>query len=112
MSISATLAALGVKLTSIVAGFAGGVVSLSFIQGLTRTLAVSAVVVSTLTAAFLTPAVVGKLDLGPQFEGGSSFIIGLCAMSIVPLIRTTVPQFLSGWFRRLLSWNQGDGGAK
>lgn len=82
--------AIGVKLSSTVAGFAGGVVSLAFVQGLTRTQAVMAVLVGSLTAAYLTPAVVAKLAISAELQSGAAFVIGLCAMSIIPAIKKAI----------------------
>lgn len=82
---------IGVKLASTIAGFAGGVVSLAFVQNLTRFQAVMAVIVGALTASYLTPAVVEKLSISPELRSGSAFVIGLCAMSIIPIIKRAVP---------------------
>jgi hypothetical protein len=81
---------LGVKLGTTIAGFAGGVVSLAFLQGLSKTQALMAVVVGTLTAAYLTPAVVEKLAITPELQNGAAFVIGLCAMSVIPAIKKAV----------------------
>lgn len=81
---------LGVKLGPTIAGFAGGVVSLAFIQGLTRMQGVMAVVVGMLTAAYLTPVVVAKLGITPELQNGAAFVIGLCAMSVIPAIKKAV----------------------
>ena len=78
---------LGIKLTSLVAGFAGGIVSLAFLQGLTRKQSVLAVVVGCLTAVYLTPVAVWWLNLSPQMENGTSFLLGLSAMNIIPIIK-------------------------
>lgn len=81
---------LGVKLGTTIAGFAGGVVSLAFVQGLSRAQAIMAVVVGALTAAYLTPAVVEKLSISPELQNGAAFVIGLCAMSVIPAIKKAV----------------------
>lgn len=56
MSEPITSAIGGLKLSTLVAGFAGGVVSLAFIKGLNRWQAASAVVVGVATAYYGTPA--------------------------------------------------------
>jgi Na+/proline symporter len=84
-------AALGVKLGTIIAGFAGGVVSLAFIQGLNRWQAIAAVVVGALTATYLTPVAVYKLSITtPEMQNGAAFVIGLCAMNIIPAIKRSI----------------------
>jgi hypothetical protein len=78
---------LGIKLASLVAGFAGGVVSLAFVQALTRAQAIGAVAVGSLTAAYMTPAIVQYFNIGPGYENGVAFLIGLLAMQVIPLVQ-------------------------
>ncbi|MGC1550826.1 MAG: hypothetical protein WA777_20075 [Rhodanobacter sp.] len=89
------LSSLGIKLVPTVAGFAGGVVSLAFIQNLTKPQAVMSVVVGLLSANYLNPVAVAKLSITPDLQGGSAFVIGLCAMSIIPIIKKAVPSLAS-----------------
>lgn len=85
LSIPATL---GIKYTSLVAGFAGGVVSLSFVVGLTKPQMLSAVATGALSAGYLTPLLVelasAWLKVSVAAEGAAGFFIGLCAMNIIP----------------------------
>jgi hypothetical protein len=88
--------ALGVKLVNLIAGFAGGVVSLAFVQGLTRFQAVMAVVVGALSANYLTPIAVDKLGIvQPDFQNGMAFVIGLTAMNLIPAIKLGVGKFVA-----------------
>ena len=75
---------LGVKLAALVAGFAGGVVSLSFVRELTGRQAALAVFTGTVTANYLTPVVAGYFDAVRAYENPSAFIVGLTAMNIIP----------------------------
>lgn len=103
---------LGVKLTSTLAGFAGGVVSLAFIQRLTRWQAICAVVVGALTASYFTPVVAVKIGLQqPEFVNCAAFVIGLCAMNIVPAVKAVVMKFTSQAESRFQP-TQGDGGTQ
>lgn len=75
----------GVKFVAMVAGFAGGVVSLSFVKELTARQAIMAVLTGAITAAYGTPAVVHYFGSGVQsYENGIAFVIGLTAMNIIP----------------------------
>lgn len=85
-------AVFGVQLSSAIAGFAGGVVSLSFLQGVTRKQAAMAVIAGSLSAAYLTPAAAAKLAISAELQNGAAFVIGLCAMSILPAILKAVAQ--------------------
>jgi hypothetical protein len=102
---------LGFKISTMVAGFAGGVVSLAFVQKLNRWQAIAAVVVGCFTANYLNPVVDAKLGIASQdFVGCTAFVIGLCGMNIVPLIKTAfikAAQQFAGRFQP----TQGDGGS-
>lgn len=74
----------GVKLASLVAGFAGGVVSLSYLRELTRAQMLLAVATGSLTAGYITPAVLHYILFPSELENGIAFLIGLTAMNIVP----------------------------
>jgi len=111
--------AIGVKLTTLVAGFAGGVVSLAFIQNLSRWQAVMAVVVGALTANYLTPLAVDRLGVTrPEFQNGMAFLVGLLAMNIIPALNALfTAQNLRSLIARFLGISssqptQGEGDAK
>jgi len=99
--------AIGIKLASLVAGFAGGVVSLAFLSNLTRWQAAMAVVVGSLSAAYMTPVAIvymGWTDR-PELQNGTAFVIGLTAMNLIPAIKAAAAR----WTPKS---QQGDGGAK
>lgn len=75
---------LGVKLASLVAGFAGGVVSLSYLRELTKSQMLLAVATGSLTAGYITPAVLHYIAFPPELENGIAFLVGLTAMNVVP----------------------------
>ena len=78
---------LGVKLAFAVAGFWGGVVSLSFVKNLTGWQGVMAVFTGVASASYFTPLAVQFLlpaDPGAAKENAVAFIIGLTAMNIIP----------------------------
>ena len=75
--------ALGVKLASLVAGFAGGVVSLSFVRELTQLQAVLAVLTGSLCAGYLTPVMALYLPAVLP-EPTLAFLVGLTSMNLIP----------------------------
>lgn len=76
-------AVLGVKLASLVAGFAGGVVSLSFVRELSKLQASLAVMTGALSAGYLTPVL--GIYLPPVMpEPTLAFLVGLTAMNLIP----------------------------
>lgn len=75
---------LGVKLTMLIAGFAGGVVTLSFLRELDKTQSVLAVFTGMVTAAYGTPVVSYYLGLPQAVELGAAFFVGITAMNIIP----------------------------
>lgn len=86
----AVLAKYGVAL----AGFAGAVLSLTFLRGLTRKQAVAAVVTGFLSAIFTTTLVVQyfKLPTDLDSQNGVAFLIGLLAMNIIPGLKALAGQ--------------------
>lgn len=84
--------ALGIKIGVLIAGFAGGIVSLQYLKGISRPQIGGALFTSLSLAAYGTPAVMQRLAITDQsYVCASAFILGLCAMRIVPLILQTVP---------------------
>lgn len=74
----------GVKLASLLAGFAGGVVSLSYLKELNNGQMFLSVITGALTAGYITPAVLHYVTFPQELENGVAFLIGLTAMNIVP----------------------------
>lgn len=99
---------LGVKVIWLVAGFAGGVVSLRYIEGLTTPQMFSAVLSGVACSAYLSPLVFElarrqEIILSERIEGGIAFLIGLTAINIVPgilklsaMFKTNPGRFLGG----------------
>lgn len=75
----------GVKVGIAVAGFAGGVASLSYLKPLSKTLAFASVITGALFATYVTPLFTDWFKLGPAAEHGSAFLLGLTAMNLIPL---------------------------
>lgn len=100
---------LGVKFAALLAGFAGGVVSLSFVKELTKLQAMMSVITGAVTAGYLTPLAIHYLSLtSPEFQNCVAFVVGLTAMNIIPGLLK-----LSEMFRRdPRSFLGGNGGEK
>lgn len=94
-------AAFGVVLAKygiVIAGFAGAIASLTFLQGLTRKQAFWAFFTGFTSAIFCTPLAVGffKLEPGGETQYGVAFLIGLLAMNIIPLLKKALPGVFGG----------------
>ena len=73
---------LGVKVSAIVAGFVGGVVSLAMIRDLTPKVAITTVIGGTACAAYLTPLIVNYLELdNGDLSNALAFLTGVCGMN-------------------------------
>lgn len=81
---SPEVAMFGVKVAFLVAGFAGGVVSLSFVRDLTKVQSAIAVFTGAAVAAYGTPVFSHLMSVTPSMENGVAFVAGLTAMNIVP----------------------------
>ncbi|MDP3327224.1 hypothetical protein [Parvibaculum sp.] len=86
---------IGVRWATLLAGFMGAVVSLSFVKELTRMQMVGAVAIGTVTAGYLTPAVLAYFHLPSEVQNGAAFLTGLTAMNLIPGILA-----LSAYFRK------------
>lgn len=99
---------LGVKFATIIAGFIGGVVSLSYVKSLTKPQATIAVMTGAVTANYLTPAALYYLHIPHTLENPTAFVIGLTAMNLIPGLLK-----LSAIFKknpeRFVSLRQGQG---
>lgn len=100
------LKVLGLKSAVVLAGFVGGLVALQELEGLTRWKVATALFTSLAVAGYGTPLVVqltGVQD-GP-LRYSIAFLLGLCAMRIVPLVQSSIPSL---WNKLILrNANQG-----
>ena len=76
----------GFKLSNILGGAVGGLISLNFHEGLTRAQKVTTVFGGWGMAAMLTPSIVDYLQLRPVWNSGLSFLLGLFGMSLTAAI--------------------------
>lgn len=72
---------LGLKIGSVVAGFVGGVVSLSMLRDLTPMRAMGTVIGGTACAAYLTPIALEYTGLSGASEHALAFFLGVCGMN-------------------------------
>lgn len=88
------LRALGLRTAVIIAGFAGGLVALQETEGLTRGKAAAALFTSLAIAGYGTPLVLAVIGGQPDaIRYGIAFLLGLCAMKLVPLVQAAVPSY-------------------
>lgn len=84
----------GLKFTLLIAGFLGGVVSLSFVKELTRTQAALSVFTGAVTAGYGAPLAVSYMNIASlEAQNGLAFVIGLTAMNIIPAFMRLSEQF-------------------
>ncbi|MHC4302833.1 MAG: peptidase M48 [Planctomycetota bacterium] len=76
---------LGLKAGILVAGFVGAIASLAYMRDLTPAKAIFALVVGTGCAAYVTPLVMGWLNLSNAANGenAAAFIVGVVGMNLV-----------------------------
>ncbi|MHB0965557.1 MAG: hypothetical protein ACYC36_03795 [Bellilinea sp.] len=86
--IDSLLIALGIKkLSVVIAGFLGGIVSLRFFDGLQLYEKCGVATTGALAANYLTPGIIAYFDmLASSYEGGIGFMIGLFGMSVTSAI--------------------------
>lgn len=83
--VSATFGSIfGLKYASLIAGFIGGLVSLSFVRTLTKVQMGMSVLVGSVCAGYLTPLGVQYFHFTSEVENGIAFLVGLTAMNLIP----------------------------
>ena len=87
---SGVLAALGLKVSTLVAGFCGSVVNIAASENMTRTKAAASVLIGTLCAAYLPQLILAEYHLGPTLENGVAFVCGLCGLAFALRILSMV----------------------
>ena len=103
------LRTVGLRSAVILAGFAGGLVSLQDMQGLTRWKVASALFTSLAVAGYGTPLIVRWTGVDPDpLRYSIAFLLGLCAMRLVPLILHSVPLLWKRFVIKPGDDNQGD----
>ncbi|EXF95788.1 holin [Pseudomonas fluorescens HK44] len=84
-----------VKYGAFIAGFAGALLSLTFLQGLTRKQAASAFLTGFASSVFTTPLALHYFALPADgaIQYGVAFLIGLLAMNIIPGLKALAGKF-------------------
>lgn len=98
----AWLSAIGIKISSLIGGFFGSIVSLKFIDGLTIKQRVTTVLAGTLVSSYVTPVLVSYLDLSLKLEGGIAFLCGLFGMSFTGALIKAMPDWVSSLRSKVL----------
>ncbi|MBY0242660.1 MAG: hypothetical protein K2X55_25435 [Burkholderiaceae bacterium] len=83
----------GIKIATLVFGFLGAAVSLSYTKEMTRTQAITAIFAGTAVAVSAAPLALHYLGLPDPFERGVAFFAGLVAMRAVPVLLGMVDRF-------------------
>lgn len=85
----------GIVIAYLVAGFAGGLVSLSYVNPTSFWKGLVAICTSMIVANYLTAIFQSYMELRPQLEHGCAFIVGMVAQFIVV-----------GIFRKAETWSK------
>ena len=110
-SLNEWLALFGVKLISLVAGFAGATVGLAVRPRLTIVQLIAALVGGVATAAYMGPAASYYLSLPASIDGAVAFLLGIAGLVIaagVVEIAKALPRIAIDTIRRV-SGTKGDG---
>jgi len=102
-SVGAWLAYFGVKIASLVAGFLGASVALSYMPTLTWLQMLAAILAGASVAAYGEPLVSYALDVPGQVQPAVAFFVGLGGMTIgagVIKFAGSLPEIAKGWIER------------
>lgn len=95
---------LGVKISVLVSGIVGGIISLTFEQKISFVKALVMIFTGASTTAVTYPALESYFSIQPAFANGLGFLLGLIAMRLIDLIMAIVDKiapaikFLTGYF--------------
>lgn len=84
---------LSIKVSAVVAGVIGGVISLSFIRDLTLLKAFFAILTGAASAGYITPLIVNGFDLALELEHAVAFLNGFLAMNVLAGIFKVTERF-------------------
>lgn len=90
---------LGIKLSVLVAGLIGGIVSLTYETRLSFSRALLLIVGGASTAAYLHPLMAHYLSLDNQFSSGVGFVLGLVSMKIINFIMANAEKILEKYVK-------------
>ena len=94
-AIAASSKIAGIKLPLLIAGFAGAVVTLSYLKELKKSQVVMALITGALGAAYLTPITTHYLTIPDTLENGAGFLIGVVSMHLIPMILALAERYRS-----------------
>ena len=106
MNIDQIFKTIGMELPAVIAGFAGGLVSVMSSDSVTKWKAVLMVTTGAITAGYTTPLLGLWFEFGEEMQAGMSFLIGLTSMKLVQIITNFLslikkdPSLLVGLFLR------------
>lgn len=100
------LESVGLKWVSLVAGFAGAVISLKFIDGLSTWQRATTVFCGTVASAYCTPLTIHLLDLSNTTEAPVAFLGGLFGMSIAGALISAIPDWLAAAKQKIFGGGQ------
>jgi hypothetical protein len=107
--INETASAFGInKLSILIAGFFGGVISLRFFEKLSTLEKCGIAIIGAVAANYLTPAVLAWFNLAAEsYENGIAFVIGLFGMSVTAAVITTLRN--TNWGNLITNWRGRSG---
>lgn len=85
---------LGIKLSVLISGLVGGIISLTYEEKISAQRAVLLIVSGASTAAYLQPLAEHYLSFPENFSTGLGFVLGLTAMKILDFIIRNTEKFL------------------
>lgn len=85
---------LGIKLSVLIAGLVGGIVSLTYHEKTSFSRAILMITSGAATAAYLQPFAQSYFDLPEQFSVGLGFVLGLVSMRVIKALLTSSDKLL------------------
>lgn len=86
---------LGIKLSVLVAGLVGGIVSLTYEEKISFQRAVLLIVAGASTAAYLQPLAEHYMSIPENFSSGLGFVLGLISMKLIDSVMINATNLLN-----------------
>lgn len=90
---------LGIKLSVLVAGLIGGIVSLTYEEKISFNRAVLLILAGASTAAYLQPLAEHYINIPENLSTGLGFVLGLVSMRIIDVLMVNVPKWLNKYLK-------------
>lgn len=90
---------LGIKLSVLIAGLMGGVVSLTYEEKISTSRAILLILAGASTAAYLQPLAENVINIPQNLSTGLGFVLGLVSMKVIDAIMLNAKDYVNKYLK-------------